>query len=290
MSQTTEESGARAITADLMARLRATYLGPGPMPGAVVVEEVGQNGGWGQGSRCDAIAIGFTSASGRLMIGHEVKATRSDWLRELAKNGKADTWADECHSWYVVAPPGVVLQRELPADWGLMQPAVRGKKLTIVKQAGHHPECRPSWDAVRSIIARLDTLHRSALVMADVEAREQARSEVDRQVEVRTALRLAEVGDGQVYRERWEQLLSTLGVVLIDGRGFRWRQDGRSVTAEHLAAIGAAARRLGDADQALAEVAEGRRRLGYSLAEATKCFQAATAVLDGLPSLDGKEV
>lgn len=45
-----------SATDDLMALLKRHYIKPGlPLPGGVFVPEVGQNGGWGSGSRCDAI-------------------------------------------------------------------------------------------------------------------------------------------------------------------------------------------------------------------------------------------
>lgn len=154
-------------TAKLLALLQRHYIKPGAdLPGGVFVPEVGQNGRWGAGNRCDAIYIGFTSTSGRILIGHELKSSRADWLAELNKPGKADTWADECHEWWlVVANPDIVGAGELHPGWGLMTLGPSRTRMQIRTEAhrkdpGLH---RPSWDAVRSIIARQDTLRAQAI-------------------------------------------------------------------------------------------------------------------------------
>ncbi|MBD8019360.1 hypothetical protein [Brevibacterium gallinarum] len=139
-------------------------------PGGVFAAEVGMNGSWGgPGSRrCDALYAGFTSASGRILIGHEVKISRSDWRAELAQTDKADAWADACHAWYIVAPStDVVPVEELPEGWGLMLPPARknGKRMTIkVKAHVKSDEHAPAWWAVRSLMARLDTLAYEELI------------------------------------------------------------------------------------------------------------------------------
>ncbi|ASL18312.1 hypothetical protein [Mycobacterium intracellulare] len=154
-------------TVELLALLQRHYIKPGAdLPGGVFVPEVGQNGRWGAGNRCDAIYVGFTSTSGRILIGHELKTSRADWLAELNKPGKADTWADECHEWWlVVANPDIVGAGELPPGWGLMIPGPSRTRMQVRAKAhrkdpGLH---RPSWDAVRGIMARQDTLRAQAI-------------------------------------------------------------------------------------------------------------------------------
>lgn len=153
----------REKTAAIMERLRRHYINPADdLPGGIFLEEVGRNGQHGR--RVDALYVGFTSASGRQLIGHEVKVSRADWRNELAKVGKADTWADDCHAWYVVAPEGVVPVDELPDGWGLLDDGGRTKtRLRTVVKAKYHPERTPAWDTVRSILARYDTLRARAI-------------------------------------------------------------------------------------------------------------------------------
>jgi len=64
---------------------------------------------------------------GLALVGFEIKASRSDWLRELKKPEKADPLVRLVDQWYVVAPKDVVQDGELPAGWGLLVP--RGSKL-----------------------------------------------------------------------------------------------------------------------------------------------------------------
>lgn len=144
--------------ADLLARLRRHYLKPGPFPGGVFVPECGQNGEGLQ--RCDALYVGFTSSSGRILVGHEIKVSRADWRHELDQPDKADGWADQCHAWYVVAPSTAeVPPEELPHGWGLLVPNPRtSTRMDVKVRAAVHAERVPAWWAVRSIMARLDTL------------------------------------------------------------------------------------------------------------------------------------
>lgn len=178
---------ARMTTAELTARLRRHYLKPGEvLPGGIFLTEVtlGRAGG----SRADALYVGFTSTSGRLLVGHELKVTRSDWLRELAQPGKADPWADECHAFYVVAAPDVAKPEELPDGWGLMVPgATTRTRLDVVVKARSHPERQPSWQAVRSLLAVADTERARLITEARAKAGEDARRDVDRLLEQRLA-------------------------------------------------------------------------------------------------------
>lgn len=174
----------RDKTAAIMERLRRHYINPADdLPGGIFLEEVGRNGQHGR--RVDALYIGFTSASGRQLIGHEVKVSRADWRNELAKVGKADTWADDCHAWYVVAPEGVVPVDELPEGWGLLDDGGRTKtRLRTVVKARHYPERTPSWSTVRSIMARYDTLRARAIEdgrrQAHIDATQKAQAATER--------------------------------------------------------------------------------------------------------------
>lgn len=170
----------RETTADLMVRLQRHYIKPGePMPGGVFIEECGLNGNHQQ-SRCDALYAGFTSTSGRLLIGHEVKASRADWRKELDSPGKSDKWADQCHAWYIVAPSvEIVPPQELPSGWGLMVPGKSKTRMTVVVKAMVHADRTPSWEIMRSILARYDTLRASAIRSAANDARDVAHREME---------------------------------------------------------------------------------------------------------------
>lgn len=201
------DGGARTITTDVLARLRRHYLPPQPMPGGVFVTEVGENGAWGAGRRCDALYVGFTSSSGRLLIGHEIKATRADWLHELAQPDKADTWADQCHEWWLVTVPGVVADGELPDGWGLMTPGRSRTRMTVVHRARRHPDRTPSWGAVRSIMARLDTLQRQEIQTIQIGALTQARNEAQKTLDERVEFGLRNAGADIDKLARYDRLL-----------------------------------------------------------------------------------
>lgn len=213
-----------SATADLLAQLERHYIKPSaPMPGGIFLPEVGQNGGWGSGSRADAIYVGFTSSSGRILVGHELKISRSDWLNELNKPGKADAWADQCHEWWlVVTDPGIVHPGELPGDWGLMSPSPRSRnRMQIHTRAVRKDPAvhRPSWDAVRSIMAREDTLRAQAIERARSEAHRAATAEVNERVEqrIKNELIQSEHNDATVrlLRERLRAVDNALGNQIV---------------------------------------------------------------------------
>jgi hypothetical protein len=205
-------------TADLLAQLQRHYIKPGqPMPGGVFVPEVGQNGGWGAGSRCDALYVGFTNSSGRILVGHELKTSRADWLNELNQPGKADAWADECHEWWlVVSDPAIVHPGELPADWGLMSPGTRTKtRMTVHTRAVRKAPAthRPSWNAVRSILARQDTLRAQAINDIRTSARQDAWEELDRRVKegIERGLQQRAVPDAAELADKLARIQAALG-------------------------------------------------------------------------------
>lgn len=174
-----------APTKHLLAQLERHYIRPGTetQPGGIFVTEVGMNGGWGSGRRADAIYVGFTAASGRLMIGHELKASRSDWLHELDQHTKAAAWGEQCHEWWIVTLPGIVKLDELPAEWGLMEPPRRGRKMRVVKPAPRFSDRQPSWDVCRSVFARWDTLRAKEISDINQAASDRATEKINQYAE-----------------------------------------------------------------------------------------------------------
>jgi hypothetical protein len=249
-------------TATLLALLQRHYIKPGqPLPGGVFLAEVGQNGGWGSGSRCDAIYAGFTSSSGRILVGHELKISRSDWLNELSKPGKADAWADECHEWWlVVNDPAIVHDGELPAGWGLMSPGRSKTRMTVHTRAVRKdPQVhRPSWDAVRSVLARQDTLRAQVIEAAGTKARQDAWAEVDRRVQDGIALGLQRAGtpDAAELADKLKRIETALGGRIdwdAESRGYI-RSGAEWVGLAELKLIADAVRAAGSIDRALREL------------------------------------
>lgn len=207
---------ARAMTtAELLARLQRHYIKPGEnLPGGIFVPEVSSNGSWGAGRRCDALYVGFTSSSGRILVGHELKISRADWLHELDDREKADQWADQCHEWWlVVSDPAIVRDGELPAGWGLMAPGRSKTRLDILHKPDRRPrEHRPSWDTVRAILARQDTLRAQAISSIRLKAFDEARKDNEQRIQAAVHAAADRKGPGATQlRERLTRIETALG-------------------------------------------------------------------------------
>lgn len=118
----------KLTTADVYAALRLRYT----QPEWALMFEVAASTGWA-GRYADAIAMNMYPSRGLALHGHEVKISRSDWLRELKQPEKAEAISQYCDFWWVVALPDIVKDGELPLGWGLME--LRGKSLKIVTKA-----------------------------------------------------------------------------------------------------------------------------------------------------------
>lgn len=107
---------AKEVTATLRNMLRVRYSDKSWL----LIEEAGNGTGGNCTNFVDAIAFGCYPSRGYEIHGHEIKATRSDWLKELESPGKADSVARYCDFWWIVSIDGVVKQSELPPKWGLL--------------------------------------------------------------------------------------------------------------------------------------------------------------------------
>lgn len=110
------------LTIDAMLRVRYQY------PEWLVVTEAT----FGE-RRCDAMAVNLYPSGNLYAHGFEIKATRSDWLREIADVTKSEPIRRHCHKFWLVAPKEVATVDELPIGWGWLQ--IQGSRLKAVKQA-----------------------------------------------------------------------------------------------------------------------------------------------------------
>jgi hypothetical protein len=267
----------RTITADLMARLERHYIKPGaPLPGGVFVPEVGQNGSWGAGRRCDAIYVGFTSSSGRLLVGHEVKASRADWLHELAQPGKADTWADQCHEWWLVTAPGVVHDGELPAGWGHMVPSASRTRMRVVTRARRKPDShKPAWDAVRSVLARQDTLRAQTIADQVQRSKDRLRADHERSVQARVDGLMASRPDATDLQERLAAIETALGAQIVHEPERGWVYRPTQASTVDLADVATLLRVHGDLQTAAAALTG--RYSGHELTHLRRTLDALDA-------------
>lgn len=236
---------AKATSADLLDMLRRHHGLTAPADewaGGVLVHEVSPNGPMSDSRRADAIYCGFTAASGRCLIGYELKTSRADWRREINRAGqKADQWSDECHEWWiVVTDPAIVKDGELPRGWGLMSPPCGSDhRMTVHVRAERKTHHCPSWNAMRSIMSRLETLRaktiKDQIWQIKLDAARQARADAESEYAKRHTPDAVEV------HRRLTLIEEALGVRLD------WGQNSAFVTVPvvDLAHIGAAAREYG---------------------------------------------
>jgi hypothetical protein len=106
---------AAVTTGAIMVALRERYCAPE----FAFFEEVGDSG---SSSRvmADGVAINMWYSRGYAITGFEVKASRSDWLRELKQPEKSEPILSKCDFWYLVAPDDVYQIDEVPITWGIL--------------------------------------------------------------------------------------------------------------------------------------------------------------------------
>ena len=101
-------------TADIKAALRARFCAPE----WALFFEVADATGARHNRWADAVAMNLYPSRGLEINGFEVKASRSDWLRELKNPEKSAPVQNYCDRWWIVAPAGVIADGELPPTWG----------------------------------------------------------------------------------------------------------------------------------------------------------------------------
>lgn len=124
-------AAASMTTPEMLDRLRRTFAPP--QFGHVVEFE-----------RIDFLAVGAWKSTGYDVTGVEVKVSRADWRKELAKyaaKGKGETGRAFCDFWCVAAPAGLIDPGELVDGWGLLEVDGRGC-VTKVRPTRR----RPRWD------------------------------------------------------------------------------------------------------------------------------------------------
>lgn len=103
--------------------------------------DVRNDAGFHASRAADAMGIGLWPSRGCHLYGFEIKASRTDWLKELKNAAKAEAFIPYCDYWYIVAGSReIVKPGELPEGWGLIVP--RGEGLEIVTPAATNPEPR----------------------------------------------------------------------------------------------------------------------------------------------------
>lgn len=156
----------------MLALLEKRYLGEvkGNGPAWAFIPKVRNAAGFQATRTIDAIAMSLWPSRGLEIHGHEIKVSRSDWLRELKDPSKAEAFTDLCDRWWlVVGDAKIVAAGELPPTWGLMVASGRGLRVTV--QAPQLPATDSPWMPRTFLAALLRSATRTQLVTpAEIEA------------------------------------------------------------------------------------------------------------------------
>lgn len=222
----------RHTAAEVRAALSARYCAPA----WACFFEVANSTGAGATRSADAIAMSLYPSRGLLLHGFEIKVSRSDWLHELKQPDKSAAIQRYCDHWWIVTPPDIVKEGELPPTWGHL--ILKGNGLNCAVQAPRL-EREPWQPAFLAALLRRAHDARELAIRAGVTAamtseraaiEAEVRRRVDREVERRTSARdeavrqLAAIRDAAgIEPERY-----------FDGEGL-----GRAISLVHRAGVGA---------------------------------------------------
>lgn len=214
----TTPTPATGATSQLMDALIAHYRKPGVEggDGEVLLPEVQAPG---SNRRCDLLRIGLWPSRGYGIDVHELKVSRSDWLRELAEPAKADAWWEHCSRFWIVAPPKMIRPEEMPPGWGLMEPpsqAGRRRFKVVVEPETRTPKL--TVQLVAALVSRTENLRADYIHRLQVDHR----NEIDRLVRVERQRRSEATLDSRTRQrlDLLQKLERWLGVKLDE---FAWR-------------------------------------------------------------------
>lgn len=258
--------------ADMLAALTNHYRKPGEeFSGEILIAEPQSPSGQ---RRCDLLRVGMWQSRGLGIDVHEIKVSRSDWLRELDDPAKAEAWWPYCNRFWITTPPGIVAVNELPEGWGLMELPRSGRRFKVkVPAASKDPKL-----TVRLLIellrrsdnARLDQI-RSMRSQHEVEIERVRRERQDKAAEARIPYPLSQRLN---FLERIEQALG----MPLDQLGGWPKHPPSKLTPEELAAFLVDVREHVSAQRRADDV----RRAGEHLR------QTAVGVLNQLQRSDGE--
>ena len=168
-------------TADLKAALLKAYA----LPEYATFLEVGDGTGHLQSRWADAIAMACWPSRGLAITGFEIKASRSDWLREKKDPKKSAAVQKYCDHWILFTAPDVVKPGELPATWGHTE--LRGRRLRhLVKPPKLSPEPL-SRTFVAALLRRAGEQSKDILQATTRQAIQEAEEQIDARVKQEVA-------------------------------------------------------------------------------------------------------
>lgn len=173
-------------TPDIKAALRARFCAP---EWALFFEVADATGARHQ-RWADAVAMNLYPSRGLEVHGFEIKASRSDWLRELKNPEKSAPVQRYCDRWWIVAPAGVIAEGELPPTWGQYEAQPGGKLRQVV--AAPKLEAQPvTRDFIAAMLRRAsaadEDIVKAAVQVEVARQREYDRQHIEREIESRTS-------------------------------------------------------------------------------------------------------
>ena len=237
-------SSYRRAVSKLIALLRAKH----PLPEWATFCEVPKGtGAAGYGSRrIDFIALNTWPSKGFKRVAYELKATRSDFLRELESPAKRKMAETYFHESYFAVETDVCKPEEVPEGWGLLVRTKKGDKLRRVKvPTQRKPESIPETMWIHLLRDTCEKMHHrqqpldfeggkitpeEVQRMVDEKAAEIARPWRARQEEAQAALQ-QEIKRYQNLRSALLQPFRTLAEIAKDSsfRNRVWRHSGNGL-------------------------------------------------------------
>lgn len=91
--------------------------------GWLLFYEVANGTGYKATNYADALAMSVWPSRGIQLLGFEVKASRSDLIKELRDEKKAQAIQKYCHNWFLVVTDAKLVDGvEVPPTWGILAP------------------------------------------------------------------------------------------------------------------------------------------------------------------------
>jgi hypothetical protein len=148
--------------------------------GWLLFYEVAQRTGYNNTGYADAMAFSVWPSRGIQLLGFEVKRSRSDLLKELRDEQKAEKFIKFCHQWWLVVSDAKLTEGvEVPPNWGILAP--RNQVLYQVRPAAKLEPAQWTPDFIASLMRRFHEAHAKkdmAEMRAAVEERAKALSQV----------------------------------------------------------------------------------------------------------------
>jgi hypothetical protein len=158
-------------TRQVLEALTGHYRKPGETrDGEILITEVQAPGSQ---RRADLVRVGMWQSRGTGIDVHEIKVSRSDWLRELADPAKAEAWWPYCNRFWITAPPGVVEAGELPEGWGLLElPPGARRRFKVRAQAESRKDIRLTVPLIIELLRRADNARLTQIVQLQQQHRD----------------------------------------------------------------------------------------------------------------------